>query len=103
MSRLKQRVDYIVGELHDCQNAGKTGLVCAFPDNSAQIDNLVAGRHAVGVPWYTLHKLFAGLRDAHVFCDNALALSVLVRATDWAVDVTKDMTDDQFQRMLGVE
>src|SRR5471032_2420821 len=29
---MKQRVDYIVGELKDCQDAGKTGLICAFPD-----------------------------------------------------------------------
>jgi len=28
---------------------------------------------------------------------------VLVKCADWAGDVTKDMTDEQFQRMLGVE
>jgi uncharacterized protein len=100
---MKQRVDYIVGELKVCQDAGQTGLICAFPDNAAQIDNLVAGRRAVGVPWYTLHKIFAGLRDAHLYCSNAPARVVLVRLSDWAVNVTKDMTDDQFQRMLNVE
>ena len=62
----KKRCDYIVAELQECQNAGKTGLICAFPDNSAQIDNLVAGRRVVGVPWYTMHKIFAGLRDAYL-------------------------------------
>jgi uncharacterized protein len=100
---MKKRVDYIVAELKDCQNAGKTGLICAFPDKTAQIDSLVAGRRAVGVPWYTLHKIFAGLRDAHLFCDSALARDVLVKLADWAVDVTKDMTDEQFQQMLGTE
>jgi DUF1680 family protein len=100
---MKQRVDYIVGELKDCQDAGKTGLICAFPDNSTQIDNLVAGRRAIGVPWYTLHKIFAGLRDSHLFCGSALARDVLVKLTDWAVAVTQGMTDDQFQRMLGTE
>jgi DUF1680 family protein len=100
---MKQRVDYIVGELKECQDAGRTGLICAFPDNTAQIDNLVAGRRVVGVPWYTLHKIYAGLRDAHAFCGNAAARDVLVKFTDWAVEVTKDMTDEQFQRMLGTE
>jgi len=100
---MKRRVDYIVSELKVCQDAGKTGLVCAFPDKTEQIDNLVAGRRAVGVPWYTLHKIFAGLRDAHLFCSSALARDVLVKLTDWAGEVTKSMTDDQFQRMLGVE
>lgn len=102
-AEIKQRVDYIVGELKECQDAGKSGLVCAFPDNSAQIDNMVAGRRSVGVPWYTMHKIMAGLRDAYFFCGNQDARNVLVKLTDWAVDATKDMTDDQFQRMLGTE
>jgi uncharacterized protein len=100
---MKRRVDYIVGELKLCQDAGKTGLICAFPDKATQIENLVAGRPAVGVPWYTLHKVFAGLRDAHSLCGNALAAEVLMKLADWAVETTHGMTDDQFQRMLGIE
>ena len=100
---MKKRVHYIVEELKECLDAGKTGLICAFPDNSAQIDNMVAGRRATGVPWYTLHKIFAGLRDAYLFSDNTTARDVLVKLADWAADVTKNMTDDQFQRMLGTE
>ena len=53
----KKRCEYIVADLQECQNAGKTGLVCAFPDKTAQFDNLVAGRRVVGVPWYTMHKV----------------------------------------------
>lgn len=100
---MKRRVDYIIGQLKECQDAGKTGLICAFPDNTTQIDNLVAGRRAIGVPWYTLHKIFAGLRDARLFCGSTLARDVLVKLADWAGNVTRDMTDEQFQRMLGVE
>ena len=100
---LKKRVDYITGELKECQTAGKTGLTCAFPDNAAQIENMVAGRRSVGVPWYTLHKIMAGLRDAHLYCASSNAREVLVTMADWAVFVTKDMTDERFQRMLGTE
>jgi DUF1680 family protein len=100
---MKRRVDYIVGELKECQDATATGLVCAFPDNTAQIDNLVAGRKAVGVPWYTLHKIFAGLNDAHRLCGNETAREVLVRLADWAFEITKGMSDEQFEHMLDVE
>ena len=31
-SAFKQRVDYIVSDLHECQRAAKSGLICAFPD-----------------------------------------------------------------------
>ncbi len=98
-----RRVDYIVGELKECQDAAKTGLVCAFPDNATQFDNMIAGRRATGVPWYTTHKIFAGLRDAHLYAGSAEAREVLVRLADWAEAATKNMTDAQFQRMLGTE
>jgi|SoiMethySBSTD1v2_1073268.scaffolds.fasta_scaffold01055_4 uncharacterized protein len=101
--RMKQRVDDIVNELHECQTATGTGLVCAFPDGATQLENAVAGRRIVGVPWYTLHKIFAGLRDAHLHAGSARALEVLTKLTDWAVTATATMTDEQFQRMLDTE
>src|SRR6185503_4097168 len=70
----KKRCDYIVADLHECQTAGKTGLICAFPGNTAPLDALLTGRRPMGVPWYTLHKVFAGLRDAHLYLANKQAL-----------------------------
>ncbi len=99
----KQRVDYIVTELQACQAASPDGFISAFPDGEAQIDNFVAGRRVSGVPWYTLHKIFAGLRDAYLYCDNAGALAVLTKLSDWAAAKTAGLTDAQFQRMLGTE
>ena len=84
----KQRCDQIAGELQECQKAGSTGLVCAFPDNAKQFDNAVAGRKIVGVPWYTLHKILAGLRDAYLYCNCQPALDVLVKVCDWASTLT---------------
>jgi DUF1680 family protein len=82
--RFKQRVDSVVRELAACQAAGGSGLVCAFPDGAAQFENSVRGEKFVGVPWYTMHKIFAGLRDAHIHAGNADALTTLHRLTDWA-------------------
>jgi DUF1680 family protein len=101
--RMKQRADYIVGELQACQRASKSGLVCAFPDGATQLENAVAGRPFVGVPWYTMHKIFAGLRDAHVHADNPAALTVLTKLADWTAAATASMTDAQFQKMLDTE
>lgn len=101
--KFKQRVTYIVAELRECQEAGKTGLVNAFPDNATQFNNMAAGRQIVGVPWYTMHKIFAGLRDAHLHCEDAEALAVLVKLSDWAVTTMEPLTDQQFERMLRVE
>ncbi len=102
-ARMKQRVDYIVAELQACQRAARTGLVCAFPDGAAQLENAVAGRRFIGVPWYTMHKIFAGLRDARLHADSAPALQVLTKLADWAIAATAPMTDEQFQHMLDTE
>ena len=99
----KKRCDYIVGDLEECQTAAKTGLINAFPDNTTQIDNLVRRQRATGVPWYTLHKIFAGLRDAYLYCDNAAARTVLVKLSDWAIATTQNMTDAHFEGMLDTE
>jgi len=101
--RFKQRSDYIVTELHDCQSAAKSGLVCAFPDGEAQFHNIEEGKRFVGVPWYTMHKIFAGLRDAYLYSGNRSALEVLVRISDWAIATTEKLSDEQFQRMLETE
>jgi len=102
-AEMKKRVDYCVAELQECQKAGKTGLVNAFPDKTAQLDNMAAGRNVTGVPWYTLHKVFAGLRDAYLFAHNAAALEVLTKLADWADEFTKPWTDARFETALGVE
>jgi DUF1680 family protein len=101
--RFKHRSDYIVRELRDCQQAGKSGLVCAFPDGAAPLNEIREAKRFVGVPWYTMHKIMAGLRDAYLYSDNRSALAVLVKLSDWAIAHTTDLSDDQFQRMLNTE
>jgi DUF1680 family protein len=101
--KFKQRSDYIVHELHDCQVSGRSGIVCAFPDGETQFTNIADGKRFVGVPWYTMHKIFAGLRDAYLYSNNRMALEVLVKLADWAVATTQRLSDEQFQRMLDTE
>lgn len=101
--RFRERVDYIVSELEVCQEATGTGLICAFPDGAEQLENAVSGRRFVGVPWYTMHKVLAGLRDAYVLAENERALGVLVRLADWAWDATAQMSEEGFQGMLRRE
>jgi DUF1680 family protein len=98
-----QRVNEVVDELRGCQQAANSGLVCAFPDGDAQLRNALAGRPVTGVPWYTMHKIMAGLRDAHVHASHPRALPVLARLADWMVDAAEACDEHRFQQMLGVE
>jgi uncharacterized protein len=102
-ARFRERVDYIVDELRACQQARGDGLVCAFPDGSKPLDDAVAGRRFAGVPWYTMHKVLAGLRDAHLDAGSAAALPVLVALAEWTWRATRGLSEAQFQRMLDTE
>ena len=54
-------------------------------------------------PWYVEHKLFAGLRDAYRYTNNATALHVEMRFAEWVQKILSRLNDDQLQRMLGTE
>jgi DUF1680 family protein len=102
-ARFSKRAEYVVSELRACQAARGDGLVCAFPDGSKPLDDAVAGRRFAGVPWYTQHKIFAGLRDAHVHAATPGALSALVALAEWTWNATSGTSDATMQHMLDTE
>jgi DUF1680 family protein len=54
-------------------------------------------------PWYTVHKVMAGLLDAYLYCDNDKALVIEKRMADWTDGILKDLNDEQLQKMLLCE
>jgi DUF1680 family protein len=107
----KRRLDYMVDELAACQRANGNGYVGAVPGSRKLWTEIAAGTikaesfglNGAWVPWYNLHKLFAGLRDAYLIGGNAAARDVLVRLADWAAALVASLTDDQVQQMLRAE
>ena len=54
-------------------------------------------------PFYNIHKMYAGLRDAWLYCGNEQAKNLFLKFCDWAVDITRDLNDEQMEKMLGSE
>ena len=108
---MKQRLDYMVAELAACQRANGNGYVGAIPGGRQLWDEIAAGtlrveRFAINgkwVPWYNLHKLFAGLRDADLIGGNTQAGEVLTKLAGWADRLVSKLSDAQMQEMLGAE
>lgn len=57
----------------------------------------------IWAPFYNIHKMYAGLRDAWLYCGNEQAKNLFLKFCDWAVDITRDLNDEQMEKMLGNE
>lgn len=57
----------------------------------------------IWAPFYNIHKMYAGLRDAWLYCGNEQAKNLFLKFCDWAVDITRDLNDGQMEKMLGNE
>ncbi len=97
---LKKQADAAVAELARCQNARGDGFCGGFPPESILTTNRT---QRAGVPWYCLHKVYAGLLDMYVLTGNQQALEVLKKAADWAIKFTDPLSEEQFQAMLRTE
>ncbi|HOJ62129.1 MAG TPA: glycoside hydrolase family 127 protein [bacterium] len=108
---MKDQVDYIVDELEVCQNANGNGYVAAIPEGKRIFQEIAAGDiRAQGfdlnggwVPFYTLHKLLAGLRDAYHYCENPKALAIAVRLADFVEKTLSGLNEEQMQAILKCE
>ncbi|USN99548.1 MAG: glycoside hydrolase family 127 protein [Phycisphaeraceae bacterium] len=107
----KGRAEYIVNEIIACQNANGSGYAAAIPDGKRIFDEVSRGEiRSAGfdlnggwVPWYTMHKIMAGLRDAYLLCHIVPARAALIRMADWVFDTTDHLTHEQIQKMLACE
>ena len=54
-------------------------------------------------PFYNIHKMYAGLRDAWLYCGNEQAKNLFLKFCDWAVDITAHLSDGDMEKMLGNE
>lgn len=110
----KKRMDYMIQELKACQDANGinnpiwgVGYVGAVP-NSDKIwsgvnrADLTVYRTA-WVPWYNVHKMYSGLRDAWMYTGNEDAKKIFLTFCNWAIKVTSTLSAEQMQAMLNEE
>ena len=108
---LKKKVDYIIHQLKRCQDARKTGYVGAIPSEDSIFNNIAKGNinskgfdlNGGWVPWYTVHKVMAGIEDAYLYCNNEEALQLTKGLGDWIVTKFANLTDANWQKMLVTE
>ena len=108
---LEQRLNYMIDWLEQCQDKNSNGYVGGIPGGMAMWKDVANGKiNAEGfalnkkwVPWYNIHKLYAGLVDAYTIAGNQKAKTVLIKLSDWCLDLTSKLTDQQIQTILRSE
>jgi len=109
--KFKERADYLVREMKEVQDKNADGYLGALENGREAFAAVSKGDIRSGgfdlnglwSPWYTLHKTFAGLRDAYRHTGNKVALDIETKYAAWAEGVLKPLTDAQVQKMLNTE
>ncbi len=97
----RDKASYMVKVLAECQGQLGGGYLSAFP--AAKFDQLEKNPHKASVPYYTIHKIMAGLLDVHVCCDNAQALDVAERMADCFAARFAKLTPEQIEALLRTD
>ncbi|MEJ7805241.1 MAG: glycoside hydrolase family 127 protein [Telluria sp.] len=106
-----KRLTYAIAELKACQQANGSGYLGGIPGGAEAWQALARGKleadnfsvNGKWVPWYNLHKVYAGLRDAHRYAGSEDARAMLIALSDWALKLSANLSDEQMQAMLRSE
>jgi len=97
---IKAKGDYMVAELAKVQQKWGGGYLSAFP--TEWFDRLDA-RKRVWAPFYTIHKIMAGMFDMYQLGGNRQALEVLEGMSGWADTWTVSKSEEHMQDILNTE
>ena len=109
--RFKEKVEVIVSDLMECQKNRPDGYIGAIPDGDKAWAEIKKGDirskgfdlNGMWSPWYTEHKILAGLLDAYRIIGSRDALKVAEKFTGWVIEETKGLDEAQWQKMLVTE
>ena len=110
----RKRMEYIISEIAECAEANcknhpqwGVGYMGGMPNSQNIWNGFKDGDFRVysgsWAPFYNLHKMYAGLRDAWLYCGNEQAKSLFLQFCNWAIHITSGLSDEQMERMLGNE
>src|SRR6476659_801883 len=97
---IRERGVHVASALARCQAAIGSGYVSAFPEEL--FDRLRAGQPA-WAPFYTLHKIMAGLLDTATLSTDQAALDTLLKMANWVDRWTAPIDAAQMAKVLERE
>ncbi len=110
-AEVKKRMDYMLDWLEKCQVQNGNGYLGGVPGSKQLWQDIAAGKINAGsfslndkwVPWYNIHKMYAALVDVYKQTGSEKAKAMLVRFSDWCINLTANLSDQQVQTILRSE
>lgn len=104
---LKERMDYMLSQLAMCAVARGDGYVGGVPNGNPLWEEFKKGNPGkvwdYWVPWYNVHKMYAGLRDAWLYGGSEVGKKLFLGMCDWGIGVISNLDDNKMEQMLGNE
>ena len=108
---LLNRLNYMLDELKRAQDKNGNGYIGGVPGGEEIWHQITKGKidadnfslNGKWVPWYNIHKIYAGLRDAYLHTGSQQAKEMLIKLSDWSLALVADLDEQQIQRMLKTE
>ena len=109
-----RRMNYMIDELAEVAAANAknnaswgVGYIGGIPNSASMWSAFKKGEFrqysSAWAPFYNIHKMYAGLRDAWLYCGNEKAKELFLGFCDWGINITADLTDEQMEQMLRNE
>ncbi len=108
---LKRNLAYMIKELERCQKARGSGYIGAIPNEDSIFAQVSRGEirssgfdlNGGWSPWYTVHKILAGLLDVYQYTGDKKALELAKKLGDWTYNTINHLPDSALQKMLKCE
>lgn len=103
-SSFRDKANTLVDGLDACQKQFGSGHLAAFPEEViASFEGKSGNAHGISVPYYTLHKVMAGLLDAHHYLGNVKALEMAEKMSDCYAKRMAALTPEQIEKLLRTD
>ena len=107
--QIKEKLDYMVQQLAICQDAMakqpekfKEGFISAYDETQFDLLEIYTVYPKIWAPYYTLHKIMAGLRDCWLYGENETALQVLKKVGLWVYNRLSRLPKAQRDKMWAM-
>ncbi len=104
-SVIRRKLHYMVEEMGICQEAFEKlpgyheGYIGAYSEEQFELLEKGEKYPSIWAPYYTLHKLLAGLTDAYCEAGEERALEIAVKAAHWVYERLKRLTKAEREHM----